>query len=75
MSSTTARKTFALANDIVNVSPQDEIYVLNAKANKRLNDEAPWKKELSQAAFNTLTYVPTFTFFHSVRQSPLLQIS
>ena len=54
MSSTTARKTFALANDIVNVSPQDEIYVFNAEANKRLNDEAPWKKELSQAALNTL---------------------
>jgi hypothetical protein len=52
MSSTTARKTFALANDIVNVSPQDEIYVFNAEANKRLNDEAPWKKELSQAAFD-----------------------
>jgi COP9 signalosome complex subunit 5 len=50
MSSTTARKTFALANDIVNISPQDEIYVFNAEANKRLNYEAPWKKELSQAA-------------------------
>ena len=56
MSSTTARKTFALANDIVNVSPPDEIYVFinNAEANKRLNYEAPWKKELNQAALNTL---------------------
>jgi hypothetical protein len=73
MSSTTARKTFALANDIVNISPQDEIYVFNAEANKRLNDEAPWKKELSHAAFNTFTSELTFTFF-SVQQSPLLQV-
>jgi hypothetical protein len=34
---TTARKTFALANDMVNISPQDEIYVFNAGDKNRLH--------------------------------------
>jgi COP9 signalosome complex subunit 5 len=45
MSSSTALKTFSLANDILNVSPQDEIYKFDAEANKRINREAPWSKD------------------------------
>ena len=44
-SSNTALKTFSLENDILEVSPQDEIYRFDAKENKRINDEQPWKKE------------------------------
>jgi COP9 signalosome complex subunit 5 len=38
-------KTFSLANNIVEVSPQDEIYRFNAEANKAIVAEAPWSKE------------------------------
>ena len=41
----TAFKSFALANDILEVSPQDEIFRFDPEANKRLNREAPWTKE------------------------------
>jgi hypothetical protein len=45
MASSTAFKTFSLANDIFEVSPQDEIYAFDVEANKRINREAPWDKE------------------------------
>ncbi|KAF8908567.1 JAB1/Mov34/MPN/PAD-1 ubiquitin protease-domain-containing protein [Gymnopilus junonius] len=44
-SSHTALKTFSLENDIFEVSPQDEIYRFDAKADKQINDEQPWKKD------------------------------
>ncbi|KAF8970099.1 JAB1/Mov34/MPN/PAD-1 ubiquitin protease-domain-containing protein [Flammula alnicola] len=45
MSSSTALKTFSLANDIVEVSPEDEIYRFDVAANKRINAESPWTKD------------------------------
>ncbi|KAG1867220.1 JAB1/Mov34/MPN/PAD-1 ubiquitin protease-domain-containing protein [Suillus subalutaceus] len=45
MTSSTAFKTFSLANDIFEVSPQDEIYAFDVEANKRINREAPWDKD------------------------------
>ncbi|KAJ8584620.1 Mov34-domain-containing protein [Rhizopogon salebrosus TDB-379] len=45
MASSTAFKTFSLANDIFEVSPQDEIYAFDVEANKRINREAPWDKD------------------------------
>ena len=44
-SSSTALKTFSLANDILEVSPQDEIYRFDPAANAKLNRESPWTKE------------------------------
>jgi COP9 signalosome complex subunit 5 len=38
-------KRFNLENDIVEVSPQDEIYRFDIEENKRINREAPWEKE------------------------------
>ena len=68
MSSRTAFKTFSLTNDISNVSQQDEIYKFDVEANKRINREAPWSKELSQAdPYRQADRQP-------LQQSPLLQI-
>jgi hypothetical protein len=54
-SSDTALKTFALTNDIKEISPQDEIYKYDAEANRRLIREQPWTSEsapvLNVAAF------------------------
>ncbi|KAH9939870.1 Mov34-domain-containing protein [Amylocystis lapponica] len=44
-SSSTAFKTFSLANDILDVSPQDEIYRYDSDANRRINREAPWARD------------------------------
>ena len=44
-SSNTAFQTFNLANDIYELSPQDEIFKFDVEANKALNREAPWSKE------------------------------
>ncbi|KAI0727448.1 Mov34-domain-containing protein [Fomitopsis betulina] len=44
-SSNTALKTFSLTNDIVDVSPQDEIYRFDQEANRRLLNEAPWARD------------------------------
>ncbi|KAL4242820.1 COP9 signalosome complex subunit 5 [Abortiporus biennis] len=44
-SSGIALKTFSLANDITQISPQDEIYKFDVEANKRLLRDAPWTKE------------------------------
>ena len=43
--SKTALKTFALENNVLEVSPSDEIYRFNVDEDKRINQEAPWKKE------------------------------
>ncbi|KIJ90495.1 hypothetical protein K443DRAFT_686728 [Laccaria amethystina LaAM-08-1] len=45
MSSSTALQTFSLTNDILEVTPQDEIYRFDADANRRINQEAPWTKD------------------------------
>jgi COP9 signalosome complex subunit 5 len=44
--SQTAMKTFNLANDIVEVSPQDEIYKYDAAADRQINSQSPWSSEL-----------------------------
>lgn len=41
-SSNTALKTFSLANDVVEVSPQDEIYKFDPEAYRQLLREQPW---------------------------------
>ncbi|THV07255.1 Mov34-domain-containing protein [Dendrothele bispora CBS 962.96] len=41
----TALKTFSLANDIVEVSPDDNIYRFDTEADKKINDEQPWTKD------------------------------
>ena len=45
MSSSTALKTFSLTNEILEVSPQDQIYRFDVEENKKINREAPWTKE------------------------------
>jgi COP9 signalosome complex subunit 5 len=44
-SSNTALKSFSLTNDILTVSPQDEIYRFDVEKNKQINKDAPWTKE------------------------------
>uniref|UniRef100_A0A8H8CFE3 COP9 signalosome complex subunit 5 n=1 Tax=Psilocybe cubensis TaxID=181762 RepID=A0A8H8CFE3_PSICU len=45
MSSSTALKTFSLTNEILEVSPQDEIYRFDVEADKKINNEQPWTKD------------------------------
>jgi hypothetical protein len=40
-----ALKTFSLANDVVDVSPQDEIYRYDAAADRQINQQSPWSSE------------------------------
>jgi hypothetical protein len=47
-------KRFELENDVLHVSPQDEIYRYDPAEARRLDNEAPWKKECAQA--NTAYY-------------------
>ncbi|TCD68398.1 COP9 signalosome catalytic subunit rri1 [Steccherinum ochraceum] len=44
-SSSTAMKTFSLANDIYTVSPQDEIYKFDPDTNRRILRDSPWAKD------------------------------
>ncbi|PCH44833.1 Mov34-domain-containing protein [Wolfiporia cocos MD-104 SS10] len=44
-SSQTAFKTFSLTNDVVEISPQDEIYRFDAETNRRINREQPWTRD------------------------------
>ncbi|KAF8510517.1 Mov34-domain-containing protein [Hysterangium stoloniferum] len=44
-SSNTALKTFSLANDIANISQQDEIFKYDAAANRAAYEAAPWGKD------------------------------
>ena len=44
-SSSTALKSFSLANDVLTVSPQDKIYKFDVELNKKINRDAPWTKE------------------------------
>ena len=44
-SSKMALRTFSIENDILEISPQDEIYRFNEAANKQINREAPWAQE------------------------------
>ncbi|OCH93914.1 Mov34-domain-containing protein [Obba rivulosa] len=41
----TAFKTFSLANDILEVAPEDEIFRFDPEENKKLLREAPWAKD------------------------------
>lgn len=70
-SSNTALKTFSLANDIVNVSPQDEIYQFDQAANRRLLQEAPWAREyvrtLCMVWTSSLTMFPQPTLLQGVQ--------
>lgn len=61
-SSNTAFKTFSLANDILDVSPQDEIYRFDPEANRRLLREAPWTREC--VSFLELPLLPTPCSYH-----------
>ncbi|PVG03183.1 Mov34-domain-containing protein [Serendipita vermifera] len=40
-----ALKTFSLTNDIVDVSPQDEIYRYDAAADRQINQQSPWSSD------------------------------
>ena len=44
-SSKMALRTFSIENDVLEISPQDEIYRFNEAANKQINREAPWAQE------------------------------
>ena len=44
-SSKMALQTFSVENDILEISPQDEIYRFDEAANKQINREAPWAQE------------------------------
>jgi COP9 signalosome complex subunit 5 len=55
MSTDTALKTFSLENDILQVSPQDEIYRYDREADRQLNREEPWKKECVLPALSSHT--------------------
>jgi COP9 signalosome complex subunit 5 len=44
-SSSNALKSFSLANDIVEIQPEDEIFRFDVEENKALNRAAPWSKE------------------------------
>lgn len=45
-----ALKTFDLTNNIQEIDPQDLIFKHDLKENKRINDEALWKKEYVEAS-------------------------
>lgn len=47
MSSKTAFQSFSLENDILQLTPQDEIYKFDSDANKEINRLAPWTKEFA----------------------------
>ena len=68
MSSSTALKTFSLTNEILEVSPQDEIYRFDVEANKKINRDALWTKESANLLF---TPAPSLM---QLLQPPLLQI-
>ena len=40
-----ALQSFSLANDITNISPQDEIYKYDVEENKKILRAEPWKSE------------------------------
>ena len=41
----TALRSFSLANDIVEISPQDEIYKYDSVADRQINQQSPWSTE------------------------------
>ncbi|KAJ4487667.1 JAB1/Mov34/MPN/PAD-1 ubiquitin protease-domain-containing protein [Lentinula aciculospora] len=41
----TALKTFNIENDIVELSPQDDIYKFDHEADKKIDRESPWSKD------------------------------
>jgi hypothetical protein len=44
-SSSTAQKTFELANEVRPLDPADEIFLYDAEKQKELVKQAPWKTE------------------------------
>jgi hypothetical protein len=53
----TALKTFSLENDVLEISPQDEIYKFDSEEAKRIDREAPWSKESVSISTNLLSSV------------------
>ena len=45
MSSNIALQSFSLTNNILEISPQDDIYKFDAAENSRINRDAPWSRE------------------------------
>jgi COP9 signalosome complex subunit 5 len=60
----TALKSFSLANNILEVSPQDEIYRFDVEANKKINDESPWSKEWAASPLLTRLLLTDSTDSH-----------
>lgn len=52
-----ALQTFSIENDILEISPQDEIYRFDEAANKQVNREAPWAQECVVSSSNTFVTV------------------
>lgn len=44
-----ALQSFSLANDVLNISPQDEIYKYDAEENRKILRAEPWKSEYAVA--------------------------
>lgn len=53
-SSNIAFQSFNLANDVYELSPQDEIFKFDVEANKALNREAPWSKECAAKPYSIM---------------------
>ena len=60
MSSSTAYRSFNLAIDVLEVSPQDQIFRFDVEENRRIDREAPWKAE-SVSSFSHL-YIQRLNF-------------
>ncbi|KAJ3773950.1 Mov34-domain-containing protein [Lentinula raphanica] len=41
----TALKTFSIENDIIELSPSDDIYKYDSEADRKINRESPWSKD------------------------------
>lgn len=52
-SSNIPMNSFLLANDILEVSSQDEIYKFDSDANKAINRQAPWSSEYDRFHYCT----------------------
>lgn len=55
-SSKMALQTFSIENDILEITPQDEIYRFDEAANKQINREAPWAQECVLFSIENFSY-------------------
>ncbi|KZS99364.1 uncharacterized protein LAESUDRAFT_668073, partial [Laetiporus sulphureus 93-53] len=53
-SSSTAFKTFSLINNILDLSPQDEIYRFDPEENRKILRDQPWIRECVYTALWSL---------------------